>query len=262
MQIYFCCVFFIFGLVFGSFFNVVGYRLPKKESLLFPSSHCPNCNHELKWYELIPVLSYLIQLGKCRSCKKKISPFYMIFELITGILFLLAYLIFGFSMKTIIAITLSSLLVIIVVSDILFFIIEDSVLLIGGILLLIEIFINNGLNGNDFVIMNALKETGISLLSGLFAFGIMYLIKLFGDFIFKRESMGGGDIKLMFIFGLVLGPINAIATIFIASFIALPISIILLKIYESHEVPFGPFLSTACLILYFSSINIISYFTI
>ena len=88
------------------------------------------------------------------------------------------------------------------------------------------------------------------------------LIKLLGDFIFKKESMGGGDIKLMFIFGLVLGPLNAISTIFIASFIALPISIIILKLKNSHEIPFGPFLSLGALILLFSGFNIIDLFVI
>ena len=85
---------FIIGLCFGSFFNVVGYRLPNNMSIAFPPSHCTNCNHKLKWTELIPVLSYIIQGGKCKACKQKIAIFYPIFELITGILFVLCYLSF------------------------------------------------------------------------------------------------------------------------------------------------------------------------
>lgn len=262
MHIYFSSMFFLFGLIFGSFYNVVGYRVSKKESLLFPSSHCPKCNHELAWYELIPVLSYIIQLGKCRNCKVKISPFYMIFELITGILFLLSYLVFGLSIKTIIAIFFSSILVIITVSDLIYFIIEDIVLIIGGILLLIVLFIFFGITDLGFNFLLAFKGLGISILSGLIPFIIMLIIKLFGDFIFKKESMGGGDIKLMFIFGLVLGPINAVATIFLASFIALPVSLIILKLKNSHEIPFGPFLSLGALILFFTQFDIINLFMI
>ena len=92
------CIF-ILGLVFGSFYNVVGYRLPNNMSIAFPASHCPNCNHKLKFYELIPVLSYIFLKGKCSSCKKRISIFYPFFELLTAILFTISYLIFGFNLK-------------------------------------------------------------------------------------------------------------------------------------------------------------------
>lgn len=262
MTIYYSVCFFIFGLVFGSFYNVVGYRLPKGESLVKPGSHCPNCKHELNWYELIPVFSYLALRGKCLKCKKKISPFYMCFELLTGLLFLLSYLIFGLTIKTIIAITLSSLLVITMISDILFYIIEDKVLLVGGILLIIELFINHGYIDNTFDVVKAFKGLGYNILDGIIAFGIMYLIKLLGDFMFKRESMGGGDIKLMFIFGLTIGILNSIVSIFLASIIALPISLIIMKLKSTHEIPFGPFLSIAALILFFSQLDIIELLTI
>lgn len=262
MEIYYGIVFFVFGLVFGSFFNVVGYRLPKGESLLYPSSHCPNCNHELNWYELIPVFSYLFLGCKCLKCKKKISPFYMIFELLTGILFLLSYLIFGLSIKTLIAVTLSSILIITMISDFLFYIIEDKVLIVGGILLIIELLFFYGFNdSNSFKTIEALKQIGFSILDGLIMFSIMYLIKLMGDFMFKKESMGGGDIKLMFIFGLTLGIINSIISIFLASIIALPIAIIFMKLKSTHEIPFGPFLSMAALMLFFSQLDIIKLLT-
>lgn len=262
MEIYYGCLFFTFGLIMGSFYNVCAYRLPKKESLMFPSSHCPKCNHFLKWYELIPVLSYIIQRGKCRNCKEKISPFYMIFELFTGILFLLSYLVFGITIKTAIAITFVSIIDIIIISDILYTIINDGVLIVGGIFLLAELLIEKivSLDNIDFIII--FKEFGMILFNGIIPFIIMFLIKKMGDYMFKKESMGGGDIKLMFIFGIVLGSINAISTIFIASFIALPISLIILKMKKTHEIPFGPFLSIAALIILFLKIDIISFFEI
>ena len=107
MQIIITTIIFIFGMVIGSFFNVLGYRLPKKESIVFPSSHCPNCKHKLNFRDLFPVLSYLFLKGKCRYCKIKISPIYPLIELITGILFVISYLIFGISIDFIIAIVFS-----------------------------------------------------------------------------------------------------------------------------------------------------------
>lgn len=88
-------LFFITGLLFGSFYNVVGLRLPKKESIIYPSSHCPKCNHKLSWYELIPVLSYIFLKGKCKNCKEKISIMYPVVELISGILFALSIIPLG-----------------------------------------------------------------------------------------------------------------------------------------------------------------------
>ena len=262
MYIYFCCLFFIFGLIFGSFYNVVAYRLPKQESLLFPASHCPKCNHYLKWYELIPVLSYIIQGGKCRNCKTSISPFYMIFELTTGILFMISYMVFGLTFKTIIAITFVSMLDIVIISDILYTIINDSILLVFGLFLFFEKFTLNLLNLGNITMKYAMDELLNVFLNALVPFMIMYLIKLIGDYIFKRESMGGGDIKLMAVLGIVIGSFNAISCIFIASFIALPVSIIILKTKATHEIPFGPFLSMAALLLFFTGFDVISYFKI
>lgn len=99
LEVLTCIMIFISGLVLGSFYNVVGYRLPNNMSIIYPRSHCPNCNHELKFYELIPVISYIFLLGKCKVCKKRISIFYPFFEIITGILFLLSYFVFGLSIN-------------------------------------------------------------------------------------------------------------------------------------------------------------------
>ena len=97
MDIYYGVVIFIFGLILGSFYTVVGERLPEGKSIVTPPSHCPNCNHKLTPFELIPIISFFLQGGKCTSCKKKISWFYPIFESACGLLFLLAYLKFGFT---------------------------------------------------------------------------------------------------------------------------------------------------------------------
>lgn len=250
MFIYYLIVTFIFGTVLGSFYNVVGYRLPKNESLIKPSSHCPKCNHKLGPSELIPILSYIIQRGKCKNCKQKISLFYPIFEFATGLLFAISYIIFGYSVEFAISITFISILLIIIISDYQTMIIPDEVLVVGGILLIIELIIKNGTN----IWMN--------LLDAIIAFTIMYLIKKIGDFIFKKESMGGGDIKLMAIFGLVLGWQMSIISIFMASFIGLPISLYFLYKNKTDIIPFGPFLSVSAIIIWLLQINIVDIFNL
>ena len=91
MRIFLITVLFILGTIFGSFYNVVGYRIPKGESILYPSSHCTKCNHKLGFFELIPILSFVFLGGKCSNCKIKISLFYPFFELLTGICFSLSF---------------------------------------------------------------------------------------------------------------------------------------------------------------------------
>lgn len=245
MEIYYATLFFIFGTILGSFYNVVGYRLPRGESIAFPPSHCTKCGHRLTPLELIPIFSFLFQRGKCKNCKAKISWFYTIFEFLTGLMFMLSYLVFGLSIDTLIAITFISMLLIIIISDYQTMIIPDELLIFTGILLIIEIFIKNGFNGLI-----------TSLLNGLIMFIIMFSIKLLGDFMFKKESMGGGDIKLMFIYGLVLGWPTSCMSICLAAFIGLPISLILLKKNNSHEIPFGPFLAISAIILVLCKIDI------
>lgn len=253
MKIYYATVFFIFGTLFGSFYNVVGYRLPRGESIAYPPSHCPKCGHRLSPLELIPIFSFLFQKGKCKNCGDKISWFYSIFEFTTGVLFCVSYLVFGFSIELAIALTFISMLLIVIISDYQTMTIPDELLAFCGLLLIIELSIKNGLN------------VGENILDGIIMFSIMYLIKILGDKIFKKESMGGGDIKLMFIYGLVLGwPLSCIS-ICLASFIGLPISLIMIKKTHDHEIPFGPFLAIAAIILVIFKIDfntIINWLTI
>ena len=229
---------FIIGAVFGSFFNVVGYRLPKEESIVSPPSHCSNCKKRLKWYELIPIVSYLIQGGKCRKCKVKIKAASPLYEAACGLLFVLAFVSFEFDPKIIIALTFISVLLIIMVSDYHYMIIPDEVLIVGGILIAGEIFVISGY-----------QEMVTALGNGVLAFFTMWAIKKLGDFMFKKDSMGGGDIKLMFLFGLVLSYPISIISIFIASIIGLPVSLISMKKNKSHEIPFGPFLAIGAIVL-------------
>lgn len=244
MDIYFTVVFFILGTVLGSFYNVVGYRLPKGESLIRPASHCTNCGHFLKPYELVPIFSWIFLGRKCLKCKQKISWFYPVFELSTGILFALSYILFGISAKFFLSLILISVLLIIIISDYQTMIIPDEVLIVGIVISSIIIFIMDGGKGLLF-----------HFLYGIGSFALMYALKLFGDFVFKKESMGGGDIKLMFLVGFVLGFKESIMVIFLSAIIALPISIIILIKKKEHALPFGPFISVATMIMFLSEFN-------
>lgn len=244
MNYLFCIFFLLLGMILGSFYNVVGWRLPKGESIIYPPSHCPNCNHQLKILDLIPVFSFILQKGKCRYCKNKIAWYYPVFEFLCGVVFMLCYLVFGITPELLKALTFVSMLIIIMVSDFNYMIIPDEVLLFFGCLLALEIGIIDGY-----------KVLISSLINGLIAFVAMYLLKTLGDFMFKKESMGGGDIKLMFIFGLVLGAPLAIISIFIGSLVGLPISLILLSKNSEHIVPFGPYLSIGATIILLLNID-------
>lgn len=251
MTLYFAILFFIFGLAFGSFYNVVGYRLPKKESIVFPSSRCTVCGHKLSILETIPILSYVFLGGKCKNCKVKIPYYYLLIEILTGILFALSYLKFGFTADCFMSIALLSILIITIISDYKYFIIPDVIILVGIILLSIGAFLKGGTMTPHFNWMFAFKELGITLGYGFLSFSFMFILKCIGDFLFKKESMGGGDIKLMFIIGMALSFPFSIITVFLASFLALPPALITTSKKKNHEIPFGPFLSIATLLLYF-----------
>ena len=127
MTLYYAVITFIFGLVLGSFYTVVGERMPEGKSIITPPSHCPNCGHVLKFYELIPVFSFIFLRGKCSKCKSKIPVLSTLIELLTGILFLISFLVFGISIKFFIALVFISMLMIIIVSDIRYMLIDDEI---------------------------------------------------------------------------------------------------------------------------------------
>ena len=251
MNIVYLICFFIVGMCLGSFYNVLGLRIVKGESIISPRSHCEKCGHILKWYEMIPIISFILLKGKCRNCKTKLSFLYLFSEFFCGVLFAISYYSFGLTYNLLIAITLSSLLVLVTVSDLTYMIIPDRFIVISSLLILIIKLIGFGLT-----------EFLYSLLYGVMAFGIMYAIMKFGGYIFKKETMGGADVKLMFTVGICVPPILSLVVIIIASFIALPVSLILLVKEKEHAIPFGPFLVIGLLVVFFtklSSIEIMNF---
>lgn len=252
-NIYFIISFFIIGLVLGSFYNVVGFRLGKGESIIFPSSHCPLCKHKLKFYELIPVFSYIFLIGRCKSCKQKISIFYPVIELLTGILFSVSFYKFGFSLELVLALLLSSLLMIIVVTDLNYYIIPDSIVIVFSILIFIYNIIAKG-------ILNACSY----MVYGLIMFLLMYLLMKLGNALFSKESLGGGDIKLVGVLGMINKPLVSLFSLSLAAFIALPCSLYFLKANKDKMIPFGPFLVIGFISILFLEVDttsIISFLT-
>lgn len=244
MQIVYMIIFFILGCHMGSFFTVIGIRLPKHEDFMKSRSYCDECKHTLSFLDMVPVISYLFLRGKCRYCHKPISPLSTSMELFTGVLFALSYWIFGFSYDLLTALGFVSLLSILSVSDIMYYIIPDEALIFASGYFLIITTLHYG-------VIQAL----MSLISGLILFGFMYLIMVLGNIIFKKETLGGGDIKLMFVIGLIIQPFLGLISIFIASFLALPISLIILFRKKKNIIPFGPFLLISSLLIFMTRID-------
>ena len=245
MDYYFRVIFFIFGTVMGSFFHVVATRLATGGSLPSPPSHCQYCNHKLKWYELIPIVSYVIQFGRCRNCKKEIPLSYLLIEVITGSLFSVCYHKFGFGFELVANLIFVSALITVIISDIEYMIILDEALIVSSAIIIIVYLVGFGFT----------QVSAYHIYSAIGSFITMYIIKMVGDFMFKKESLGGGDIKLMFLFGLVLGYSTSVMTIFLATFLAFPVALVMLFLNKEHMIPFGPFLSIAALILLVSGVT-------
>lgn len=222
-------MFFVLGACLGSFYACIGYRIPNKISTIKPSSYCPKCNKTLKWYMNIPLVSFIILKGKCAYCKEKISYTYFLIELLTASLFLGSYILFGINYNLIIILTLISALMITLVTDLNYFYISDRVIIISSLTVLIT-----------RLYCLPFKECLSYIISSLVLFIIMYIIKLLGDKILKRECLGGGDIKLMILIGLSLGIYHSLIALFIGSIIAL---IIALSFKGKEDmIPYGPFL--------------------
>lgn len=236
-------IFFILGTVLGGFYTVLGSRLAQEDYHFFPY-RCNHCHHKLSILESIPILSYFFLKRKCKYCHMKIDGMEPLMELFTGILFAVAYYSFGFSYEFLIALGIISLLIIVTVSDLNYLIIPDEVLIFFVLYFVLVQFFSLG--------AIAIVE---HIFTGVFLFVLMYAIMWLGEKTLKKESLGGGDVKMMFLFGLVLDPLLGTVAIFLGSLFALPMSLFLL--YKNHEkvIPFGPFLLLALAFLYFTKIT-------
>ena len=236
--------FFFLGTVIGSFLNVVIYRMPRNKSIIYPSSSCPNCGYKIKWYENIPIISYILLKGKCKNCSSKISLRYPLVELLTGVLFVAAYLKWGLSIDLFFNLIFISLVIAITFIDFDFKIIPDELNLLGFISGFVYSFFRENFTPLD-ALLGALTGAGF-----LFVVAFLYL-KLR-----KIEGLGMGDVKLLAFFGTYLGWFGGLFTIFLGSLIGAVFGIIMA--YRKNqdnkgqfEIPFGPFLSLAATVYLF-----------
>ena len=236
--------FFILGSLWGSFSNVCIYRLPKNESVVFDRSYCPGCKKKIKWFDNIPLISFVFLRGKCRQCDFKISPQYFIVELLTAITFTLVYLNYGFSITTLLFIILTVFFVIIFFIDLKHYIIPNELTFPLMFIGFIKSFDPN-LNQNLFP--NYIN----SLIGGVCGYFIIWLIIYLYKKIRNKEGMGLGDAKLLSAIGFWFGWASIPIVIFFSSIIAL-VSVIPSLINKSRnlsaEIPFGPFLIIATVI--------------
>ena len=219
---------FIFGTLIGSFLNVVIYRIPNGESIVFPSSKCPNCQTSLKWYHNIPIFSWLFLRGKCGFCKTPISKQYPIVELLTGILFALLYVKLGLVWYLPFVSASFAALLALVMIDFKYMAVPDNV--------------------NFAALLFALIQPNFldAMMYAAIAAGGLYLIGLFSSFIAKREAMGGADV-------IVAGPMGALLgfpNFFMALFLSAILAMVPAMIWRDKGVPFVPFLALATFIIY------------
>jgi leader peptidase (prepilin peptidase) / N-methyltransferase len=243
MAIYVVVCSFCFGLVIGSFLNVVIYRVPRELSIVNPPSSCPLCHRPIRAWENIPLFSYLIVLkGKCAGCGERISLQYPLIELFTGLVFATVAWRFGFSFQMIVYLIFSAMLIALSVIDLKTYLLPDSIVLPG---LIAACALAVATLYKPFQIFWPVSPT--EAFWGMVAGGIPLLVLAWVyQKLTKREGMGGGDIKLMFFVGALLGPWNAFLTIFIGSLTGSIIGVLYLRLssMQRHtQIPFGPFLS-------------------
>lgn len=236
---------FVLGLIIGSFLNVCIYRMPRSKSIVNPPSHCPHCEHVIPWHDNMPVISFLLLRGRCRFCKEKISLRYIIVELLTASVFVLIVSQLGLHITTIIFMIVTCGMIVATFIDFEHQIIPDEITYGGMALGLILSFIFPQLH-NAASRLKAVYASGGGLLAG----GIsIYLTGVIGKLIFKKEAMGGGDVKLLAMIGSFVGFKSIIFIYFLAPFFGSVVGIIMKLKYKVDIIPYGPYLSSASLVV-------------
>lgn len=247
---------FLMGAIVGSFLNVCIYRIPKKESIVFPSSHCTSCNKNILWYDNIPILSYLLLRGTCRACKAKIAFRYVIVELLTALLLTGLYWHLGLQAKFFIYSILTCGLIVVTFVDFEIYEIPDEISL-GGLVFGLVV---SGLFPSLFGVATWKASLVQSLLGVLAGGGSIYLMGLLGEIAFKKEAMGGGDVKLMAMIGSIIGWKMVLLTFFIAPLFGSIVGLIL-KLKDGRQIiPYGPYLSLATLVTIFFGDKLIALY--
>ncbi len=252
-------VYFLFGLAVGSFLNVCIHRLPRRESIVFPGSHCPRCGHAVRPYDNIPVISYLVLRGKCRDCGNPISPQYPVVELITGIAFLACALKWEFEPATFVNSLFEAILVCLVFIDYRHQILPDAITIPGTVVGILLSSFQAGGFFNDVVCYNIASSLlpdnperlipwAGSIFGAVVGGGVLLVVGLAYKAVRKRQGLGMGDVKMMAMVGGFLGWRLALLTVFFGSFIG-SIAGVFLILFRGrnlqHKLAFGTFLGVA-----------------
>jgi leader peptidase (prepilin peptidase)/N-methyltransferase len=241
----------VFGALIGSFLNVCISRIPKEESIVTPGSHCPDCNNPIQFYDNIPVISYLLLWGKCRDCRKPISPQYPIIEGVTAVLSLFVFWKCGPSLSYVYYFVFLAALVVMTMIDLYHQIIPDVISLPG-----IVIGVLGSLVVPEIRFLN-------SVLGVLLGGGSLYAVATLYEWLFKREGMGGGDVKLLGMIGAFLGWQMVILTILLSSLIGSIVGIGVMIVRGKdfkYAIPFGPFLSLGAVLALFYGEGLIRWY--
>ncbi len=243
----------LLGLAVGSFTNVLIYRLPRGMSLITPRSSCPSCQSPIRWYQNVPVVSYLFLRGRCSSCRRPISIRYPLVEIASGLLFVAFFWRYGYSLTTV-GFGLFSLGMLAV------FFIDLDCRIIPDVITLPGIGV-----GVVLSLASSHLSIGTSLLGVLAGGGSFLAVALLGQWLFKRESMGGGDIKLAAMLGAFLGPSRIFLILILSAIIGLAVSVIVMAISarfrKDRTIPYGPFLVMAAYIAVFYGGELIDWYT-
>jgi leader peptidase (prepilin peptidase) / N-methyltransferase len=242
---------FLFGLCIGSFLNVCIYRIPESKSIVSPGSMCPGCGFPIKFYDNIPLISFVILQGKCRNCNALISMRYPMVELLTGFFAVSVFLKFGPGMEAPVYFLFIATLLVITFIDIDHRIIPDLISLPGIILFFIA---------SLTIPTISIRDSVIGILAGG---GILFIIAELYLRITGKEGMGGGDVKLLAMIGALIGWKGVLFTIFASSLIGTIIGIILMLVQGKNlklAVPFGPFLSIGAVVYVFFGNEFINWY--
>ena len=238
------------GAAIGSFLNVLIFRIPEGQSIVLPSSHCQNCGHAIRFYDNIPIISYLILRGECRDCHEKISVQYPVVEAVTALMSLLLLLKFGLSFKYLSSFIFTCALIVITFIDLRHQIIPDVISLPGiPVFFFLAVFFMN-------------LTVWDSLLGILIGGGCLFAIAFLYEIITKREGMGGGDIKLLAMLGAFLGWKSLFFILFVSSLLGaiVGVSAMIIKGQDmKYAVPFGPFLSIAAVAYLFVGADLMKF---
>lgn len=240
--VYFTLLVFLLGACIGSFLNVCIHRIPREESIVHPRSHCPSCNQLIAWYDNLPMLSYFLLRGRCRHCRAVISPRYALVEMLTAVLFLAVWNLYGWDLRTPVYLVMVSGLLLGTFVDLEHYIIPDRVSLGGMVTGLLFSALVPALH-QETAPGPALLASVIGLAAGA---GSLFIVGELGRLVLKKDAMGLGDVKLLGGIGAYLGWTGVLFTVLISSLIGsvAGVSLILCGKREwQGRLPYGPFLA-------------------